>query len=56
MFGLKKKKVVQPTPKKPVEKKYKQRAVTPAAHEKTSKMALKKKTTMIDIVDQLAGV
>lgn len=59
MFGFKKK--VQEAKELPVKKKsgarkYKQLAVTTEAHAKVSKMALKKKTTIIAIVDELVGV
>lgn len=59
MFGLRKK--VQEVKEQPVKKKsgtrkYKQLAVTAEAHAKVSKMALKKKTTIIDLVDELVGV
>ena len=59
MFGLRKKVQEvkeQPVKKKTTARKYKQLAVTAEAHAKVSKMALKKKTTIIDLVDELVGV
>ena len=59
MFGFKKKVQEikeQSAKKKSGTRKYKQLAVTAEAHAKVSKMALKKKTTIIDLVDELVGV
>jgi len=58
MLGFKKKVQTkeQPEKKRTAPRKYKQLAVTAEAHAKVSKMALKKKTTIIDLVDELVGV